>query len=174
MTTLNKIILIGNVESNPVDKVTTDGLNISEFNLLVKRPARADGLESQSDLIPIVARGQIAEKTSGLNTGSSILIEGHVYTKVIEEPNGKRKWLHEVEARQINILDSIATESAATKQPDLASDTETDFEPKGQNVLEQIPSKKEIDFKFDENLKLDKNISDVPEFDGEIEEDIPF
>ena len=111
MSSLNKIILIGKLESDPQQRVTNSGDAFATFTLVVDRPERQDGAPSGQDPVDIVAWRDVAEKTHELVSGQLVMIEGGVETRTTEGEDGRKRYFTEVNAKLIRSLsesDSMA------------------------------------------------------------------
>eukprot|EP01046_Picozoa_sp_COSAG06_P106926 COSAG06_NODE_53227_length_301_cov_0.772277_1_plen_88_part_10 len=80
MSSLNKIILYGEIQSDVENKEAADSQPITRFTLRAERPQRSDGLPSGEDLVPVFAKGNLTEKCKGLSKGSELFIEGRIIT----------------------------------------------------------------------------------------------
>ena len=164
MSSLNKIILIGNLTSDPDIKETTNGQLLSRFTIAVDRPSQQDAMEKQTDYISVVAWRDVAESTQQISKGSQCLVEGKVITRTYDDDDGKRHYITEVESKSITPLSS----KQATPSKKEAS------------ILEESPLEESKD-----SVSFDFNIDDVPNpakepasspvnLGADIEENIPF
>ncbi len=101
MSSLNKIILIGTIHTDPDVRATTAGDSLAKLVLLVERPERGEGLPKQSDMIPVVAWRQAAETLRDAKKGEQLLVEGRILSRSYEDAEGQRKYTTEVEARDV-------------------------------------------------------------------------
>ncbi len=104
MSSLNRIILIGVVASEPELKATNAGDSFLRLSVKVERISRLEETNSQSDYIPIVAWRERADQGKTLKKGDTVLIDGRIITRSYDTPEGKRKWITEVEARELRGL----------------------------------------------------------------------
>lgn len=109
MASLNKIILIGQVRGAPDARVTQSGESVTRISLEVERPERSDGIPSGTDIIPVVAWRQLAEKPGLFTDGNNLMIEGRIVTRSYDDNSGKRHWITEVEAREARALGPISS-----------------------------------------------------------------
>lgn len=111
MGNLNRIILVGRLTADPESRSTVDGLPITKFRLAVTRPM-AGGAEG-TDLIDIVAWRKLAEVCGqSLKKGQLVLIEGWIQNRSFEDQTGQRKWVTEVVARNMTMLEKGSAERA--------------------------------------------------------------
>ena len=165
MTSLNKIILIGNLTSEPDIKETTNGQLLSRFNIAVDRPSQTGAIEKQTDYISVVAWREAAESTQSLTKGSKCLVEGKVITRTYDDDDGKRHYITEVESRLITLL----SEKQAATPPSAPSTVNNDA------ALEESSDAVNFDFNIDDVPSTNKEPANSPVNLGtDIEENIPF
>lgn len=165
MTSLNRIVLVGDIDSQVESKETTEGTPLSRFVLQVDRPQRADGTDSGSDQVNIVSFREIAQSAQDLSQGQSVLVEGKIITRNFEREDGTRKYVTEVEANQIIGLGQ--SETTETKKINKEEKQNTDVGEKQTVVKEE---KADISFDFEE----EKSDIQLPDFSKSLEEDVPF
>ena len=106
MANLNRIILIGRLTADPEGRTTTDGLAVTKFRLAVERPVAGAQKEDNVDLIDIVTWQRLAEVCSQyLKKGRLVLVEGRIQNRSFEDQSGQRRWVTEVVARNMTMLD---------------------------------------------------------------------
>jgi single-strand DNA-binding protein len=118
MANLNRIILIGNLTSDPEVRFTVEGVQVAKFQLAVDRFSQENS-PKQIDYIDIVAWRRVAEICGQyLKKGKPVLVEGRIQVRTFENENGARKWATEVVARSVKLLSGTLNESApsASKQ----------------------------------------------------------
>ena len=104
MANLNRIIIVGRLTADPEARLTTDGLPLTKFRLAVSRPT---GGENEVDFIDIVAWRRLAEVCGEyLKKGRLVLVEGRIQNRSFEDQSGQRKWVTEVVAKNMTMLDS--------------------------------------------------------------------
>lgn len=165
MSSLNRILLIGTVATEPSIKVTTSGDSVSNFSLSVKRPSRPDGVESQSDQFKVVCWKHVAEKSSQFSLGQLLFVEGRIHSRSFDDQSGVKKYVTEIDAKDIKEFGTEVVSSSpfsVTAIPDQASDV-----PLVEKMDQDITP-----FQFDE---IDgKNFNTSPSFGQDVDEDIPF
>lgn len=98
---MNKIILIGRMTKNAEVRYTQSNKAVAQFSLAVNRPGN-----KETDFINIIAwdkLGEIVQKYT--HKGSLIAVEGRLQTRTYEDNNGNRKYITEVVANNINLLE---------------------------------------------------------------------
>lgn len=104
MSSLNKIILVGTVHSEPEIRATTTGESLAKFALMVERPERGEGLPKQSDLIQIVAWRQLADTLKEVAKGDMLLVDGRISSRSFDDAQGVKRYVTEVEAKEVRRL----------------------------------------------------------------------
>jgi single-strand DNA-binding protein len=104
MSSLNRILVIGECIEAPDAKVTNSGEPFTKLKLSVERPDRGDGMPSQKDIIPVIAWRNAAEKASHIVVGSVVLADGKIITRTYDDAEGVRRWETEVEAREVKVI----------------------------------------------------------------------
>ena len=171
MSSLNKIILIGDLNETPTVKATNAGDSVANFSLAVQRPARADGLAGQVDSIKVVAWREKAEAAGEMAAGALVLVEGRIHTRSYENDEGQRVYVTEVDAKEVKPLVKSDSGGIQTTTTISAQTTEAPVAkaPVAQApVVEQKPIDNGAAFDFSD----DSATLQVPQ--GELEEDIPF
>lgn len=99
---LNKAILIGNLTADPTLRYTPNGVAVCTFTVAVNR--RVNG-ENQADYINIVAWQKLADVCATyLRKGSKAAIEGRLQTRSYDDKEGKRRYVTEVVAENVQFL----------------------------------------------------------------------
>ena len=158
MSRLNKIILIGNVSSQPETKTANSGDTVCSFSLEVERPA-AENAPAQSDTFTIVSWRDIANTASALTEGQQLLVEGGIRNRNYETNEGQRVYVTEVEARILKPLGGMVPNTAAQPTSDQVP------------VIEEAPKEATANFDFNEAIK------ETPKeaaFATELGKDVPF
>ena len=87
-------------------RTTTDGLAVTKFRLAVERPVAGAQKEDNVDLIDIVTWQRLAEVCAQyLKKGRLVLVEGRIQNRSFEDQSGQRRWVTEVVARNMTMLD---------------------------------------------------------------------
>ena len=119
MANLNRIILMGQVKNEPELRFTVEGVPMAKFKLVVKRPPR-EGVPDSQDEFDIVAWRKTAEMVGNeIKPEDTILAEGRIHIRSVEQNMGNRRWFTEIVARSIQKLSPIAA-SDTMRTPELA------------------------------------------------------
>lgn len=125
---MNKCVLIGRVTTDIELKTTAGGKSVTTFNLAVDRRTKDEG----TDFLPVVAWNKTAEITSRyVKKGNRIGVIGRIATRNYEK-DGKKVYVTEIVADEIEFLESKSEHVATEKQPEekfepVAGDEELPF-----------------------------------------------
>ncbi len=109
---MNKVCLSGRITHDLDLRYTTSGKPVIKFNIAINRPKTSDG-EQIADFPSIVVWGQQAENLSKYqNKGNLIAVVGRVQTRNYEDINGKKVYVTEILAENIEYLESKKKESS--------------------------------------------------------------
>ena len=106
---INKVILIGNLGADPELRYTPNGIMVATFSVATsERWKGQDGKAQEStEWHRVVAWGKLAEICNQyLHKGSRVYIEGKLQTKKWQDQNGVERFITEVIARDMKMLDS--------------------------------------------------------------------
>ena len=101
----NNITVIGNL-GKPAEIVETKAGTVSKFSLAVYRSGK--GEEAVTDWLPIVAWHNLARGMAQLNKGTKLIITGSIITRSYEAKDGSKRYITELQAREIGRDISIA------------------------------------------------------------------
>jgi len=114
---LNKIILVGTLLSDPETRQAMDGVSVTKFKMTV---SNYPGTDQNISNIEVVAWRRLAEICGQyLKKGKLALIEGRIQNRSFEDQDGQRKWVTEVVASNMQMLDG---KQSASKKEDLSSE----------------------------------------------------
>ena len=139
MAAFNKVILIGNLCSDPELKTTANGISVTSFNIAVARRKTAKEQEPQTDFINCVAWRGTAEFISKYFTkGKAILLVGSIQTRSWTDKDGQKRYATEVVADEAQFVEkkSDSTETNPSSSAPYANST-VDFEE--QTADEDLP-----------------------------------
>ena len=109
---LNKVILCGRLTAKPELKVTTSGINVTEFNIAINRKV-AQGKPQETDFIKCQAwRGTCDFITKYFDKGNSICVVGSIQTRSWEK-DGQKHYATEVIVDEAMFVDSRSTVETA-------------------------------------------------------------
>ena len=104
---INKVILVGNLGSDPEVRYTPGGTAVANFNVATNEvyKDRDGNLQEKTEWHRIVAWDRLAEICEQLlKKGSQVYIEGSLQTRSYEDKEGQTKYTTEIKAREMQIL----------------------------------------------------------------------
>lgn len=114
---MNKVFLIGRLSRDPELRHTTSGTAVCQINVAISRPV-AQGSEPQTDFINVVIWNRTAENVARyLSKGRQIAIEGRIQTRSYDNNEGKRTYVTEVIASNVEFLGSANDNNRANPAP---------------------------------------------------------
>ena len=108
MTGVNLTIHVGTVGRDPDVKSLTSGSVVANFSIAVneKWTDKSGQKQERTEWIRVVAFGRLAEIVSQyIHKGSKLYVEGKLQTRSWEQ-DGQKRYITEVNARNIQMLDS--------------------------------------------------------------------
>jgi len=124
---LNRVILIGRLTKDPDMKYTPNGVAVTTFTIAVDRRFSGQSGEKETDFIGIVAWRQLADLcTNYLRKGKQCAVEGRLQTRSYDNKEGKKVFVTEVIADNVQFLSSQASEPSGNKKSDSSNDSFAD------------------------------------------------
>jgi len=106
---VNKVILIGNVGTDPELKYTTNGAGVSNFSVATNETwmdKNTNERQEKTEWHRIVAWGRLAEICNQyLKKGSKVRIEGRLQTRSWEDDRSQRHYVTEVVVSDLKLID---------------------------------------------------------------------
>jgi single-strand DNA-binding protein len=109
MSSVNKVMLIGNVGKNPDVKYAASGTAMCRFSLATneKWKDKAGDTETRTEWFSIVAFGKLAETCAQyLTKGKLCYIEGSIRTGKYQDREGNERKSYDIIAREMRMLSS--------------------------------------------------------------------
>ena len=102
---MNRVILIGNLASDPEAFTTQGGKTRSAFRLAVQRRyANAAGVR-EADFLPVVAWNQTAEFCNKyLTKGRKVAVEGAIQVRSYDAQDGSKRYVTEIIAENVEAV----------------------------------------------------------------------
>ena len=102
---MNKVILIGNLASDPESRTTQSGIAQCSFRLAVQRRFKGQNGEKETDFLPIVCWRQTAEFAQKyLAKGRKVAVEGSIQTRSYDAQDGSKRYVTEVIADNVEAV----------------------------------------------------------------------
>lgn len=112
MSSVNKVILVGNLGADPELKYTTSGKAVAEMRLATSWGA---GDKQETEWHRVILWDKQAEFAAGLNKGNKVYVEGRIKTRSYDDKDGVKKYVTEIVANELRALspkDKPSEESA--------------------------------------------------------------
>ncbi len=140
---MNKVFLIGRLTRDPELRYTSSNLPVATFTVAVNRNFANQSGEREADFINVVVWRKQAENAKNyLNQGSQVAIDGRIQTRSYDGEDGKKRYVTEVIADNIQFLDTKASRENSNNS---FSNTSNDISP---NSFSDQPSNS-VDVKSD-------------------------
>ena len=154
---MNKVILIGRLTRDPELRYTSSNVATCTFSAAVDRPFANQNGEREADFINIVVWRKQAENCKNyLTKGSQVAIDGRIQTRNYDDKDGKKVYVTEVVADNVQFLGTKGSNGGASQ----ASDNTTPY-----------------DFSADMNQTTDVSSDPFADFGSSIEisdDELPF
>jgi len=108
MVSVNKVIIIGNLGSDPEMRFTPNGKPVTSFRTATSwRYTTPEGeRREETEWFTVVAWGKLAEQCNQfLNKGRLVYVEGRLRTHTWEGQDGQRRFRNEIVANRVRFLD---------------------------------------------------------------------
>ena len=118
--TVNKVILIGRLGSDPELRYTPSGDAVANFRIATNRvwKDREGNQQQRTDWHRIVAWRKLAERCGEyLKKGSHVYIEGRLATRSWEGKDGNKRFVTEIIADQMQMLEAKGEARAIEEAP---------------------------------------------------------
>lgn len=111
---MNKVFLIGRLTRDPELRYTSSNLPVATFSLAVNRNFTGQSGERETDFINIVVWRKQAENVKNyLTQGSQVAIDGRIQTRTYDGEDGKKRYVTEVVADNVEFLGSKGSGSSS-------------------------------------------------------------
>ena len=125
---MNKVILIGRLTKDPELRYTSSNVATASFSVAVDRNFTNQSGEREADFINIVVWRKQAENCKNyLTKGSQVAIEGRIQTRNYDGQDGKKVYVTEVVADNVQFLGTKGNNGGNTQQAFTDNTTPYDF-----------------------------------------------
>lgn len=141
---LNKVILIGNLASDPELRNTPTGKAVCNFRIATNRiwKNQSGQQQKETEFHTIVTWGRLAEIASQyLTKGALVMIEGRIRTRSWQDPSGNKKYRTEIIAQSMQLGPKGGKTSQSLPHPAVQQEEKEDIP-----VIEE-ETEEEIDVK---------------------------
>ena len=129
---MNKVFLIGRLTRDPELRYTSSNLPVASFTVAVNRNFANQAGEREADFINVVVWRKQAENIKNyLKQGSQIAIDGRIQTRSYDGEDGKKRYVTEVVADNVQFLDSKGNRDSSVSNevtPSSFSDSTSNFD----------------------------------------------
>ena len=102
---MNKVILVGNIASEPESRTTQNGVAQCSFRLAVQRRFKNANGEREADFLQIVCWRQTAEFAQRyLSKGRKVAVEGSIQTRSYDAHDGSKRYVTEIIAGSVEAV----------------------------------------------------------------------
>ena len=129
MSGVNKVFLIGNLGQDPKTTQFDSGKTKTELRLATSQNYMKDGERmTQTEWHNVVLWGPQAEVAQKfLQKGRQVCIEGRLTTRSYEDANGVQKYITEVVARELTLLQNKNSSPSYPQEPEEAKEEHEDL-----------------------------------------------
>lgn len=111
---MNKVFLIGRLTRDPELRYTSSNIAVATFSIAVDRNFSNAAGERETDFINIVVWRKQAENVKNyMHKGSQVAIDGRIQTRSYDDTDGKKRYVTEVVADNVQFLDSKGSRDAS-------------------------------------------------------------
>lgn len=115
MSSVNKVILIGNLGADPDLRYTANGKAVAELRMAT---SSGFGDDEKVEWHRVVLWEKTAENAAKyLGKGSKVYVEGRLQTRQYEDKDGNIRYITEVVANQLTFLDSRGSAEKEAEKP---------------------------------------------------------
>jgi single-strand DNA-binding protein len=149
MSSLNKVLIIGNLGNDPDVRQTNTGQAVASLSVATSKSwtDKAGARQEKTEWHRIVAWGKLAELAGQyLAKGRKVYVEGELQTRKYQDKDGVEKYATEIVASEIKFLDRSEKSdqvppqrSATPAQAPRPSPTRPPMPPAGEYFGEDIP-----------------------------------
>ena len=106
---MNKVILIGRLTRDPELRYANNNTPVTNITVAVARPFQNQNGEREADFINVIIWRKQAENVKKyLTKGSQVAVEGRIQTRNYDDKDGKKVYVTEVVADNVQFLESKA------------------------------------------------------------------
>ena len=113
MSSVNKVILVGNVGTEPEMRYTADGTAVVNLSLATSKKIKGQDDTQWHRLVFFKHLAEIVAKY--VTKGSKIYVEGEIKTKKYKDKDGVDKYVTDIICRDMQMLDSKSENNSSVK-----------------------------------------------------------
>lgn len=129
---VNRVVLVGRLTKDPILRKTQSGKSVTSFTVAINRRFSQS---EQADFVNCVAWEKTADFLSQYaRKGSLISLEGRIQSRSYDDKDGKRVYVQEVVAENVQLLESKSvTESKSAYEPYQVDVDDNDYSDQNQD-----------------------------------------
>ena len=132
---MNRVVLIGRLSRDPELRHTSSGMAVCQINVAISRRVGA-GRDPETDFINVVVWDKQAENVSKyLSKGRQVAVEGRIQTRSYDNNEGKRTYVTEVVANNVEFLGSASDNTAPRQETEEENPFDVDTGAEAQESL---------------------------------------
>jgi single-strand DNA-binding protein len=113
---MNRIVLVGRLESTPELRHTSTGIPVANFSLSVRRSIPNGQGRYERDVFRVVTWRKLAETCCRfLERGRMIAVDGKLQNRILQSPNGDRRVIVEIHADDVRFLEGAKPRSGTSR-----------------------------------------------------------
>ena len=132
---LNQVVIVGRLTKDPELRYTGSNIAVATFSLAVNRNFQNQNGEREADFINIVVWRKQAENVKNyLIQGSQVAIDGRIQTRSYDDQDGKKRYVTEVVADNVEFLGSKSSNKGSNDVMDNPFQVENEVDLKTTDV----------------------------------------
>lgn len=145
---MNKVFLIGRLTRDPELRYTASNVAVTTFSIAVDRNFSNASGEREADFINIVVWRKQAENVKNyIHKGSQIAIDGRIQSRSYDDTDGKKRYVTEVIADNVQFLDSRNSGNQANNSSLNSNEpTPYDFQSQSEPKISEVKNDPFADF----------------------------
>ncbi|WP_210367601.1 single-stranded DNA-binding protein [Bacillus sp. REN3] len=160
---MNRVILVGRLTKDPELRFTPNGVAVATFTLAVNRTFTNQQGEREADFINCVVWRRQAENVANfLKKGSLAGVDGRIQTRNYEGQDGKRVYVTEVLAENVQFLEPKGQTSDRDSSYSRQTDQSSPFGNQNQNQRQNTGYTKVDEDPFAGGGQIDISDDDLP------------
>lgn len=147
---MNRVILIGNLATDPEAFTTQSGISRSSFRLAVQRKyANAQGVR-EADFLSVIAWRSTADFCNRyLAKGRKVAVEGSIQTRTYDAQDGTKRYVTEIIADSVEALSYERSADPGPEEPPAPPERPEQQRmdvPRGGDDFEEVDDEEELPF----------------------------
>lgn len=155
---MNKVVLIGRLTRDPDLRYPSSNIPVANFTVAVNRNFTNQNGEREADFINVIVWRKQAENVKKyIGKGSLVAIEGRIQTRNYEGSDGKRVYVTEVVADNVQFLESRAqsqNRASSVSDDPMANFSPNDIPPMEPSVMTTNIEAEDPFAGFDSNVEI--------------------